>query len=193
MAAGSPRQSSTTLLSIPPTCCGALPPDPGDPAGKRLSSLDSGHKEVAKKGYVWMDSDKVFAEMCQNCHGQNGIGGEIKEVERVGVHNVAEKLRERRAEPAVEEQGEERISIWSRLPSGGWKYLRWRVRSRLRRPEEVVVLPQLPRGELGGEDCPLLSQRRKPLHLGRLHNLPLVGFQSHGGSGGGGRRRWWYW
>ena len=98
-----------------------------------------------------MDSDKVFAEMCENCHGQNGIGGEIKEVEPVGVHDIAEEFREGRAEPAVEEQGEERISIWSRLPSGGWKYLRARMRARLRRPEEVIVLPQLLRGKLGGK------------------------------------------
>ena len=60
-----------------------------------------------------MDSDKVFAEMCENCHGQNDIGGEVKEAEPVGVHYVAEKLRERRAEPAVEEQREEGISIRS--------------------------------------------------------------------------------
>ena len=98
-----------------------------------------------------MDSDKVFAEMCENCHGQNGIGGEVKEAEPVGVHNIAEKLRERRAEPAVEEQGEERVSIQSRFPSGGWKYLRARMRSRLRRPEEVVVLLQLLRVKLRGK------------------------------------------
>ena len=105
--------------------------------------------------------------MCENCHGQNSIGGEVKEAEPVGVHNIAEKLRERRAEPAVEEQGEERISVWSCFPSGGWEYLRARMRSRLHRPEEVEVFPQLPRGELGGGgDCPLLSQRRKPLRLG---------------------------
>ena len=29
---------------------------------------------MAKKSYIWMDSDKVFAEMCENCHGQNGVG-----------------------------------------------------------------------------------------------------------------------
>ena len=133
-----------------------------------------------------MDSDKVFAEMCENCHGQNGIGGEVKEVEPVGVHDIAEEFKEGRAEPVVEEQGEEGISVWSHFPSGGWKYLRARMRSRLRRPEEVVVFPQLLRGELGGEDCLLLLQRRKPLRLGRLNNLPLVGFRSHGGSGGGG-------
>ena len=50
-----------------------------------------------------MDSDKVFAEMCENCHGQNGVGGEIKEAEAVGVHDIAEELRERRAKPAIEE------------------------------------------------------------------------------------------
>ena len=58
--------------------------DPGDPSGKGLSSLDSRHEEVAEKGYIGVDSDKVFTQMCENCHGQNGIGGEVKEVEPVG-------------------------------------------------------------------------------------------------------------
>ena len=145
---------------------------------------------MAKEGYVGMDSDKVFAEMCENCHGQNDIGGEVKEVEPVGVHDVTEKFREGRAEPAVEEQREERVSIRSQFRSGSWKYLCARMRLRLHRPEEVVVLPQLLRGKLRGEDGPLLSQRREPLCLGRLHALPLVGFWSHGGGGGGDRRRW---
>ena len=74
---------------------------------------------MAKKSYIWIDSDKVFAEMCENCHGQNGVGGEVKEAEPVGVHNVTEKFRERRAEPAVEEQREERIAIRSPFRSGG--------------------------------------------------------------------------
>ena len=87
--------------------------DLGDPAGKRLPSLNPGHKEVAEKGYVWMDSDKIFAEMCENCHGQNGIGGEIKEAEPVGVHDIAEEFREGPAEPAVEEQHEEGVPVWS--------------------------------------------------------------------------------
>ena len=65
-----------------------------------------------------MDSDKVFAEMCENYHGQNNIGGEVKEAETVGVHDIAEKFRERRAEPAVEEQREEGISIRSQFRSG---------------------------------------------------------------------------
>ena len=43
---------------------------------------------MAEKSYVGMDSDKVFAEMCENCHGQNGIGGEVKEVESVGIHDA---------------------------------------------------------------------------------------------------------
>ena len=137
-----------------------------------------------------MDSDKVFAEMCENCHGQEGVGGEVKEAEPVGVHNVTEKLRERRAEPAVEEQREERVSIRSQFRSSSWEYLHTRMRSRLRRPEEVVVLPQLLRTELRGEEGPLLPQRREPLRLGRLHALPLVGFWSHGEGGGGDQRRW---
>ena len=89
--------------------------------------------------------------MCENCHCQNSIGGEVEEAETVGVHNIAEKLRERRAEPTVEEQGEERISIWSHFPINSWKYPRARMRSRLCRPEEVVILPQLLRGKFGGK------------------------------------------
>ena len=98
-----------------------------------------------------MDSDKVFAEMCENCHGQNGIGGEVKEVEPIGVHDVAKEIREWRAEPAVEEHGEERIPVsWSCLRGDDGEYLCARMRPRLRRPEEIVPLPQLLRGELGG-------------------------------------------
>ena len=78
-----------------------------------------------------MDPDKVFAEMCKNCHGQNGIGGEVKEVESVGIHDVAEEFREGRAEPAVEEQCKEGVSVWGLLPSGGGEYLRARMRARL--------------------------------------------------------------
>src|SRR4051812_13158273 len=88
--------------------------------------------------------------MCENCHGQDIIGGEVKEAKPVVFHDIAEKFREGWAEPGVEEQGEERVSSWSHMSGGGWKYLRARVRPRLHRPEEVVVLPQLPRGELGG-------------------------------------------
>ena len=112
---------------------------------------------MAKKSYIWIDSDKVFTEMCKNCHGQNSIGGEVKEAEPVGVHDIAEKFRERRAEPAVEEQREERVSIRSQFRSSSWEYLRARMRSRLRRPEEVVVLPQLLRGKLGGGRLPAPS------------------------------------
>src|SRR3954463_14558064 len=121
---------------------------------------------MAKKGYIGMDSDKVFAEMCENCHGQDSIGGEVKEVEPVGVHDVTEKLRKGRAEPAVEEQGEERVPGGSLFPSGGWEYPRARVRPRRRRLEEVVELLQLFRLKPQREDCPLLSQRRGPLRLG---------------------------
>ena len=78
-------------------------PDPGNPSGKRLSSLYPRYEEVAEKGNIGVDSDKVFAQMCENCHGQNGVGGEIKEAEAVGVHDIAEELREGRAEPAIEE------------------------------------------------------------------------------------------
>ena len=140
--------------------------DPGDPSGKRLSSLYPRHEEVAEKGNIGVDSDKVFAQMCGNCHGQNGVGGEIKEAEAVGVHDIAEELREGRVETAIEEQREEWVPVWSQLRSSGREYPRARMRTRLRRPKEVEVLPQLLRAELGGEDRPLLPQRRELLRLG---------------------------
>ena len=68
---------------------------------------------MAEKGYTRVDSDKVFAQMCKNCHGQDSVGGEVKEAEPVGVHDVAEESREGRAEPAVEEQREEGVPVWS--------------------------------------------------------------------------------
>ena len=89
--------------------------DPRDPSGKRLSSLYPRYEEVAEKGNIGVDSDKVFAQMCENCHGQNGVGGEIKEAEAVGVHDIAEELREGRAKPAIEEQREEWVPVWSQL------------------------------------------------------------------------------
>ena len=103
--------------------------------------------------------------MGENCHGQNGVGGEVKEAEPVGVHDVTEKFREGRAEPAVEEQRKEGVSVRSQFQRGSWEYLRAQMRSRLRRPKEVVVFPQLLRAKLRGEDGPLLSQRREPLRL----------------------------
>ena len=51
--------------------------------------------------------------------------------------------------------------------------------------------PSAPSRRAWGEGCLLLSQRREPLRLGRLHALPLVGFRSHGGGGERDRRRWW--
>ena len=143
-----------------------------------------------------MDSDKVFAKMCENCHGQNGVGGEVKEAEPVGVHDVAKEFRERRAEPVVEEQREKGIPVRSQSRSGGWEYPRARMRSRLHRPEEVVVLPQLLRTELRGEDRPLLPQRREPLPSADFTPFPLSAFGAMaevvgevdgvGGAGGNG-------
>ena len=127
--------------------------DPGDPSGKRLSSLYPRYEEVAEKGNTGVDFDKVFAQMCKNCHGQNGVGGEIKEMEPVCVHDVAEEIGKGRPEPAIEEQWEEVVSFWAPLRSRscGGEYLRARMRPRLRRPEEIVPLPRLLRGELGGK------------------------------------------
>ena len=71
-----------------------------------------------------MDSDKVFAEMCENCHGQNGIGGEVKEAESLGVHDIAEEFREGRAESTVEEQREEGVPVWGQFRCGGREYPR---------------------------------------------------------------------
>src|SRR4051812_6915944 len=145
---------------------------------------------MAEKSYVWMDPDKVFAEMCENCHGQDNIGGEIEKVEPVGVHDIAKEFRKGRAEPAVEEQGKEGIPSGILIPSNGWEYLRARMRSRPRRPEEIEIFLQLYCLEPRREDRPLLSQRREPLRLSRLR---LLGLRGHGGNGEGGRRRWWCW
>ena len=65
---------------------------------------------MAEKGYIWVDSDKLFAEMCEKLPWSKRHWGEVKEVDPVGVHDVAEEFRERRAEPAIEEQREERVS-----------------------------------------------------------------------------------
>ena len=115
--------------------------------------------------------------MGENCHGQGSVEGKVKEAEATCVHNITEELREGRAEPAIEEQGKERVPAnWSFSPGDGGEYPRARMRTRLRRPEEVVILPQLLRGELGGGGFPLLSQRREPLRLGRFMPFPLSAF-----------------
>src|SRR4051812_46784484 len=97
-----------------------------------VTFLNPRRKEMAEKSYIWMDPDKVFAEMCENCHGQDNIGSEIKKVEPVGVHDIAKEFRKGRAEPAVEEQGKEGIPSGILIPSSGWEYLRARMRSSLR-------------------------------------------------------------
>ena len=87
---------------------------------------------MAEKGYTRVDSDKVFAQMCENCHGQDSVGGEVKEAEAICVHDITEELREGRAEPAIEEQREEWVPVLSQFRSGGQEYPRARMRSRLR-------------------------------------------------------------
>ena len=98
---------------------------------------------MAEEGYVGKDSDKVFTEVCENCHRQDGVGGEVKEMESIGVHDVAEEIREGRAEPAIEEQCEEGVPIRSQFRCCSREYPRARMRTSLRRPEEAEVLPQL--------------------------------------------------
>ena len=146
----------------------AGPRDPGDPARQGLTFLDPGHEIVAEKGYVGVDSDEVLAKIRENRHGENGFGGEIKEMEPVCVHDVAEEIGKGRAKPAIEEQGEEVVSFWTPLRSRsfGGERLRARMRPHLRRPEEIELLPQRLRGELGGKKCSLLAQRLKPQRLG---------------------------
>src|SRR4051812_41577590 len=66
------------------------------------------------------------------------------------------------------------------------------MRSRLRRPEKAVLVPQHQRIKLRGERRRLLPKRFEPQRLGRFHGLPLrlVALRGHGGGGEGGRRRW---
>src|SRR3954464_7196428 len=61
------------------------------------------------------------------------------------------------------------------------------MRSRLRRPEEAVLVPQHQSVKLRGERRRLLPKRFEPQRLGRLHGLPLrlVALRGHGGGGRG--------
>src|SRR4051812_48999234 len=58
------------------------------------------------------------------------------------------------------------------------------MRSRLRRPEEAVLVPQHHRVKLRGKRCRLLPKRFKPQRLGRFRGLPLclIALRGHGGS-----------
>ena len=125
---------------------------------------------MAKKSNTWVDANEVLAEVCENRHCQNGVGGEIKKMKPVGVHDVAEKIGKRWAEPAIEEHRKEMVPFWAPLRFGSLsgKHRRARMRPCLRRPEEVKFLPQRIRGELGEEKQSLLAQRLKPQRLGRF-------------------------
>src|SRR3954466_2598763 len=101
MAADCPRRSDTNPSPLLPSAAelpiqvGLLlagPGDPGDPTGQRLSFLHPRSKEVPEEGHIGADSDEVLAEVCENRHRQNSVGGEVEEVEVVGVHDVAEEL-----------------------------------------------------------------------------------------------------
>src|SRR3954462_789936 len=106
---------------------------------------------MAEEGYVGVDSDKVLAKVWENRHCQNNVGGEVEEVEAIGVHDVAEELRKRRAKPAIEEHNKEGIPGRILLLGDGGKNPRARMRSRHHRREEVEPVPQLHRVELRGE------------------------------------------
>jgi hypothetical protein len=87
--------------------------DPGDAAGKRFPFLNSGDEIVAEKSSAGHASGKVFAEMRKTSHSQHRIQCEIKKVEIVGVHDIIEELRKRRAKPTPEICGREGILIWT--------------------------------------------------------------------------------
>ena len=153
---------------------------------------------MAEKGNVGVDSDEVLAKMRENCHCQNGVGGEIKEMKPVCVHDVAEEIEKGRAEPAIEEQWEEVVPFWAPLRSRsfGGEYLRARMRPRLRRPEEVKPLPQLLRGELGGKSARSLRSASSRSASADFAPFPVFGAMAEavgesggvGGDGGDGRR-----
>src|SRR3954470_11966897 len=100
---------------------------------------------MVEEGYVGVDSDKVLAEVCENRHCQNDVGGEVEEMEAIGVHDVAEELRKGRAKPAIEEHSKEGVPGRILLLGDDGKHPRARMRSRHRRPEEVEPIPQVHR------------------------------------------------
>src|SRR4051812_27426644 len=99
---------------------------------------------------VTANSDEVLAEVREDRHCEDGIGGKVEEVEAIGVHDFTEELRVRRAEPAVEEDDEERIPGRVLLLGFGGEHPRARMRSRLRRPEKGGLVPQPHPAQLGG-------------------------------------------
>src|SRR3989337_1501171 len=109
-------------------------------------------------------------------------------MEAICIHDVTEEFGKGRAEPAIEEHGEEGIFVRAETFGRRREDSGARMCLRLRRPEEVESLPQLSPGERWGEDSVLPPQRRDSLRLGRFRRFPRVCFGSHGGSGAGGSR-----
>src|SRR4051812_50143154 len=108
-------------------------------------------------------------------------------MEAVGIHDITEKLRVRRAEPAVKEDGKERVPSRVQPLGVGGKHPRARMRSRLRRPEEAVLVPQHHRLKLRGGRRRLLPKRLESQRPRRFQSLPPPPFPPPGP--GGGRKK----
>src|SRR6187399_3405518 len=111
-------------------------------------------------------------------------------MEAVGVHDIAEKVGKRRTKAAMEESCEEEVPAGIIVLGGGGIGSGPGMRLGLLGPEQVVLVPELPRAELRREDDVPLPQQGKPrrllrfLLLGLLH-LRLLGLRGHGGGGEG--------
>src|SRR6187401_204975 len=111
-------------------------------------------------------------------------------MEIVGVHDIAEKFREWRTQAAVEEDSKEEIPAGVQISGGGRVDSGAGMRLGLLGPEQIVLVPELPRAEPRREDDVPLPQGDKLCRL--LGFLPLgllrfrlLGLRGHGGGGGG--------
>ena len=56
--------------------------------------MDPREEVVAEERRVGMHPNEAFAEVRKKSHARHGIWGKIQKVEAVGVHDVAEEIRE---------------------------------------------------------------------------------------------------
>src|SRR4051812_31630334 len=181
LAAELPRQVGILLVQAK---------DPRYPSGEGGAGLYSRDEEVPKKRNVWIYPNIVFAHMRENRHREDGVGSEVKKVEAEGVHYVAEEVRKRRAKTAVKEGCEEIIPAGVVALGGGRIGSGAGMRLGLLGPEQVVLVPELPRAELRREDEVLLPQQGEHRRVLRflllgLLRLRLLGLRGHGGGGEG--------
>src|SRR4051812_3529732 len=181
LAAELPRQVGILLVQAK---------DPRYPSGEGGAGLHSRDEEVPEQRDIWIYPNIVLAHMRENRHREDGVGSEVKKVEAVGVHYVAEEIRKRRTETAVEEGCEEVVPAGVNVLGGGRIGSGAGMHLGILGPEQVVLVPELPRAEPRREDEVLLSQQGKPRRVLRflllgLLLLRLLGLRGHGGGSEG--------